>query len=51
MKEKKPFKSKCDSGMSWAYFMSCGVIKSISMSTFVEGSISLGTFSSILFSF
>jgi hypothetical protein len=36
---KKPFKSKCDSGMSWAYFMAYGVIKSISMSTFVEGAL------------
>ena len=34
---KKPFKSKCDSGMSWAFFVGYGVIKSISMSAFVEG--------------
>jgi len=38
---KKPFKSKCDSGTCWAYFMAYGVIESISMSTFVEGVLSL----------
>jgi hypothetical protein len=34
---KEHFKSKCDSGMYWDYFMAYGVIESISMSTFVEG--------------
>jgi hypothetical protein len=34
---KEPFNSKCDSGMCWAYFMAYCVIKSISMSAFVEG--------------
>jgi hypothetical protein len=38
---KEPFKSKCDSGTCWAYFMAYGVIESISMSTFVEGALSL----------
>jgi hypothetical protein len=38
---KEPFKSKCDSGTCWAYFMAYGVIESISMSTFVEGVLSL----------
>jgi hypothetical protein len=37
MKEKEPFKSKCDSGTCWAYFIAYGVDKSISMSIFREG--------------
>jgi hypothetical protein len=36
---KKPFKSKCDSGMNWAHFMTYGVIKSISMSASIEGAL------------
>jgi hypothetical protein len=38
-KEKKPFKSKCDSETCWAYFMAYGIIWSISMSAFVEGAL------------
>jgi hypothetical protein len=34
---KEPFKSECDGGTCWAYFMAYGVIESISMSAFVEG--------------
>jgi hypothetical protein len=41
MKEKEPFKSKCDSGTCWAYFMAYGVIESISTSAFVEGALAL----------
>jgi hypothetical protein len=38
---KEPFKSKCDSGMCWAYFMADGVIESISMSAFVDSVLAL----------
>jgi hypothetical protein len=38
---KEPFKSKCDSGTCWGYFMAYGVIESISMSAFVEGVLAL----------
>jgi hypothetical protein len=38
---KETFKSKCDSGTCWAYFMAYGVIESISMSAFVEDALAL----------
>jgi hypothetical protein len=38
---KEPFKSKCDDGTCWAYFMARGVIESISMRTFIEGVLAL----------
>jgi hypothetical protein len=38
---KEPFKSKCDNGMCWAYFMAYGVIEFVSMSTFVKGALAL----------
>jgi hypothetical protein len=38
---KEPFKSKCDSGTCWAYFMDYGVIEFISMNAFVEGDIAI----------
>jgi hypothetical protein len=38
---REPFKSKCDSGTCWAYFMAYGVMESISMSASGESGLAL----------
>jgi hypothetical protein len=38
---REPFKSKCDSGTCWAYFMAYGAMESISMSASGESGLAL----------